>query len=91
MAEQELITKSKTGRRRLVGEIVKMSTPMMPVVKVSVRFAHPMYKRVVETWKNYHAHSTMELEEGDIVVIEEIKAISKTKKWQVIKKIEKKH
>lgn len=93
MAEQELqelIEKSKTGKRRLVGEVIKTSTPKMPVIKVSIKFAHPMYKKVMETWKHFHAHSEEELKVGDLVVIEENKPISKTKKWRVIKKVERK-
>jgi small subunit ribosomal protein S17 len=81
----------ETNKKRLTGVVQASKMPKTAVVKVSFKFAHPLYRKVIETWKKYHVHTEVELVEGDIVIIEEAKPISKTKRWRVIKKIEKKN
>jgi small subunit ribosomal protein S17 len=90
-AKKQNTTEKVVNKKRLTGQVIRLNMPSMPIVKVSTKFAHPKYKKVIETWKNYHAHNELKLEVGDFVVIEETKPISKTKRWMVIEKLDRKH
>ncbi len=62
------------------------------VVRVESMKEHPKYKRRYNVHKNYKAHYDPpagggEYKEGDRVVIQETKPISKDKHWKIIKKI----
>jgi small subunit ribosomal protein S17 len=51
---------------------------------------HPLYGKFVTRSKKYHAHDeTNEFHEGDTVMIEECRPLSKTKAWRVVKLVEK--
>ena len=57
------------------------------VVKVERQFKHPLYKKIVRKHKRFKAHDeNNECKVGDIVMIQESKPISKSKKW-VLQKI----
>jgi small subunit ribosomal protein S17 len=57
------------------------------VVEVEKIKAHPLYKRRYKIHKKYHAHDKLNCKVGDLVLIEECRPISKTKRWKVIKKL----
>ena len=58
-------------------------------VLVERRFAHPLYGKRVNRQKKYHAHDeTNEYRNGDVVVIEETRPLSKKKRWRVLELIE---
>jgi small subunit ribosomal protein S17 len=86
MAEQE---KSKINRT-LTGKVVsgKMDKTVTVLVERSVK--HPLYGKVIRLSKKYHAHDeTNECGEGDLVVIQECRPISKSKAWKVTRLVEK--
>ncbi|MCD6178221.1 30S ribosomal protein S17 [bacterium] len=75
-------------KRRLKGTIVSCKMQKTVVVKVGRIKMHPKYKKRFMVHKKYKAHCEMsDLKEGDKVIIEECRPISKEKKWRVIKKI----
>ena len=56
---------------------------------VERRVQHPLYGKRVNRWKKYHAHDEdNEYRTGDVVVIEETRPLSKTKRWRVLELIE---
>ena len=60
------------------------------VVKVERRFAHKRYNKYISKTKKYYAHDPLnKCDNGDIVIIEESKQISKNKRWVVKKTIKK--
>jgi small subunit ribosomal protein S17 len=72
-------------KRTLQGVVVSDKQSKTIVVKVERRFTHPLYKKTIRRTKNYHAHDeNNEYKEGDLVVIEESKPLSKLKNWVVI-------
>lgn len=76
--------------KTLQGTITSLKTANTARVKVERSWQHPLYKKYVKRSKNYAAHyENMELHEGDEVVIQETRPISKTKKHVIVKKIEK--
>ena len=59
-------------------------------VLVERTVTHPVYGKVQRRSKKYHAHvESGVFAEGDVVVIEESKPISKTKAWRVAELVEK--
>lgn len=75
------------GGRRKVRKGTVVSDAMAKTVVVSVErlVAHPLYGKRVKRRKKYHAHDEgNEFRNGDIVVIEETRPLSKKKRWRVV-------
>lgn len=86
MAEQE----SSKIIRALTGRVVSDKMDKTVTVLVERRVKHPLYGKVIRLSKKYHAHDEAnECREGDTVVIEECRPLSKTKAWKVTKLVEK--
>ena len=77
---------SENKKKQLIGTVLKSKMDKTVVVKVSRRFAHPMYKKLITRSKKYYAHDSQNIcNEGDLVRIVESKPISKLKTWCVLK------
>lgn len=75
-------------RKKLEGVIVSYKTPKTATVQVNRYFKHPAYRKYIKRSKRYKAHDeTHAYKEGDKVVIQESRPISKDKKWVIIAKI----
>ena len=80
---------SKSGKRQLQGKVVsnKPAGGKTIVVEVERRVLHPKYKKFVKSRAKYHAHDEKNsCNINDIVVIEECRPMSKTKRWTLIEK-----
>ena len=78
------------SRKQLIGEVISNAMEKTVVVKVERRFPHPRYNKFVKKSKKYYAHdSDNKCINGDLIVIEESRPISKSKRW-VVKEITKK-
>lgn len=76
-------------RRTLMGRVVSDKMDKTVTVLVERRVKHPLIGKVITRSKKYHAHNeNNEAREGDLVMIEECRPISKTKAWRVIKLLE---
>lgn len=70
--------------RTLAGKVVSDARDKTVTVLVERRVKHPLYAKVVKRFKKYHAHDeNNQFKIGDMVVIKEIKPMSKTKSWMV--------
>jgi small subunit ribosomal protein S17 len=77
-------------KRRLSGRVVSAKMQKTITVLVERTVTHPVYGKVQRRTKKYHAHvESGTFGEGDVVVIEETKPISKTKAWRVAELLEK--
>jgi small subunit ribosomal protein S17 len=75
----------KTGRATQVGQVVSTKMDKTIVVKVDMKKAHPLYRRVIRRSKKYYAHDEQnEALLGDIVRIEETRPMSKLKRWRLL-------
>ena len=82
-------TKSKTTRT-LTGRVVSDKMQKTVTVLVERRVTHPMYGKIITKSKKYHAHDEKsECHEGDVVLIEECRPISRTKSWRIARLVEK--
>jgi len=73
-------------RRELIGKVVSNKMQKTIVVLVESTFSHPLYKKTVKKIKKYKAHDEhQEAKEGDIVLIQETRPLSKEKRWRLVK------
>jgi len=81
---------SETSKRTLSGRVVSDKMDKTVTVLVERKVRHPLYGKIITRSKKYHAHDDKnEFHEGDVVLIEECRPVSKTKTWRVSKLIEK--
>jgi small subunit ribosomal protein S17 len=79
------------SKKTMQGTIVSLATPNTAKVEVERQWQHPVYLKRVKRSKSYACHyEKIELALGDVVTIEECRPISKTKKFRIISKVEKK-
>lgn len=90
MTAENKKTKNRIARS-FIGTVVSDAMDKTVVVKVTQVKIHPKYRKRFQVAKKYHAHDAKnEYKIGDEVMIREVRPISKTKKWLVISKINKK-
>jgi small subunit ribosomal protein S17 len=83
------MTEGKTTRT-LTGRVVSDKMNKTVTVLVERRVTHPMYGKILTKSKKYHAHDEKnECGEGDLVLIEECRPLSRTKSWKIAKLLEK--
>ena len=81
---------SKPLRRTLVGRVVSDKMQKTVTVLVERQVKHPVIGKYVGQSKKYHAHDeNNDFHQGDVVVIEECRPISKSKAWKVTRLVEK--
>jgi small subunit ribosomal protein S17 len=72
-----------------IGEVVSDKMTQTVVVKVSRRFPHPLYKRIITRTAKLVAHDEAdECKVGDIVKVMAVRPLSKTKRWRVAEILE---
>lgn len=92
MAEQTKETKQETTSRKKVlqGVVVSNKSDKTITVKTERQVSHPLYKKYYKVSKKVTAHDeNNECGEGDIVRVQEIRPLSKTKRWNLINIVEK--
>ncbi len=79
-----------TGRKvTKVGVVVSDKMDKTIVVRVKRQFMHPLYKKFVRLDKKFKAHDeTNDCRIGDTVEIQECRPMSKQKRWELSKIIE---
>jgi small subunit ribosomal protein S17 len=74
----------------LSGRVVSDKMDKTVTVLVERKVKHPLIGKVIRRSNKFHAHDeTNECKEGDLVVIEESRPLSKTKTWKVSKIVSK--
>ena len=76
--------------RTLSGRVVSDKMDKTVTVLVERKVKHPLLGKVIRRSKKFHAHDeNNECHEGDLVVIEECRPLSKNKTWSVSKVVQK--
>lgn len=79
---------TKKRKRSLKGEVISNKMEKTVVVKVSRIKLHPKYKKYYRVSKNFKAHDEKnKCQIGDKVTIEEMKPMSKDKRWKVVSSV----
>ena len=82
MAEQE---QEKRAARTKAGVVVSSKMDKSITVLVERRIKHPIYKKYMTRSSKLHAHDEENVcNEGDKVIIEECRPISKTKMFRLV-------
>jgi small subunit ribosomal protein S17 len=75
-------------KRVLIGTVVSDKGDKTVTVRVDRRVKHPLYGKIIQRSKKYHAHDADNaFRVGEQVRIEECKPISKQKTWTVIERL----
>ncbi len=76
--------------RTLSGRVVSDKMDKTVTVLVERKVKHPLIGKVIRRSNKFHAHDeTNQCKEGDLVVIQENRPLSKTKTWVVSKIVSK--
>ncbi len=90
MSEQEAAVEPRGFRKVLQGLVVSDKMNKTVVVAVEDRFKHPLYGKVVRRTSRLKAHDeNNECGVGDRVELMETRPASATKRWRVVKVLEK--
>ena len=80
--------KKTIQRRRLTGEVVRTKMDKTALVRIDRTVEHPKYhKRYVRSTKCMVHDEKNELVEGDKIIFEECRPMSKGKCWRLVKKV----
>lgn len=78
--------------RTLTGVVSSDKRDKTITVMITSRETHPLYRKQYTITRKYTAHDEKnEAAEGDTVMIEETRPVSKTKTWKLVKIVEKSH
>jgi len=84
------MTDSNQTSRSVSGRVVSNKMDKSITVLVERRVMHPLYHKFIRRSSKIRAHDeNNECGEGDLVMIEECRPISKTKSWRLVKVVEK--
>lgn len=92
MAEQKKEIKQETTSRKkvLTGVVVSNKADKTITVKTERQVSHPLYKKYYKVSKKITAHDeNNDCGEGDTVKVQEIRPLSRTKRWNLINIVEK--
>lgn len=77
----------KPKKRQLIGTIVSDKMNKTAVVEVEYLKFHPKYKKYYKERKKFKAHNPENrYKEGEKVIIEETRPLSKEKRWWIIRR-----
>ena len=80
-----MTTKDTLGRKRRVGTVVSDKMDKSIVVSYTWTSRHPIYGKARRRITKFQAHDeSNQASLGDIVLIEETRPISKTKRWRLV-------
>jgi small subunit ribosomal protein S17 len=83
------MSEQTSTNRALQGRVVSDKMDKTVTVMVERRVKHPIYGKYVRRSTKVHAHDeNNECRKGDVVVVEQCRPISKSKKWRFIKLVE---
>ena len=75
--------------RTLQGRVISDKMDKSIVVQVERRVKHPIYGKYIRRSTKVHAHDEAnECRTGDTVVVEQCRPLSKTKKWRLVRVVE---
>jgi small subunit ribosomal protein S17 len=73
--------------KRHVGVVISDKANKTVIVKITDYVKHPLYKKYVRQITRVYAHDAKnEFKEGDKVIIEATRPLSKLKRWRVIRR-----
>ena len=84
MTEEKLVEQTKT-QREIIGTVISDKMNKTIVVQVERKVKHPLYGKYVRRFSKMYAHdedNTCRV--GDLVLIQQSRPLSKTKRWTLV-------
>jgi len=75
-------------RRTFKGKVVSNKMQKTLIVAVDVPKKHRFYSKDIKVTKRFKVRDDIGLSEGDVVLIEETRPMSKTSAWKILEKLE---
>ena len=83
MSEQQATNRTLTGR------VISNAMDKSVTVQIERKVKHPVYGKFIRRSTKVHAHDeNNECNNGDTVVVEQCRPLSKTKTWRLVKILE---
>ena len=77
-------------RKTRIGRVVSNKMDKTAVVAIEDSYRHPLYNKIIRRTVKFKAHDeNNECNIGDRVMIMETRPLSKTKRWRVVRIVEK--
>lgn len=90
MSQQNSVeTSNRSNRKIRQGIVASNKMDKTVVVRIERRVRHPLYGKTVLKTERFKAHDLLNCDEGDMVEIMETRPLSRTKRWRVVRIIEK--
>ncbi len=81
---------NRNERKTRIGVVASNKMDKTIVVNVYTKDKHPIYKKTINKTTSFKAHDEKnECDIGDTVEIEETRPLSKTKRWRLVRIVEK--
>lgn len=89
MSEEAKAVTAARVARNVTGRVVSNKMQKTITVQVERRLQHPIYGKFLTRRTKLHAHDeNNDCKEGDLVMIEQCRPLSKTKTWRLVKVLE---
>lgn len=89
MTETQTSQDQRGERKRVIGVVVSDKMAKTRVVSVTEMYKHPLYGKYIKRTQKFHVHDeTNGSKSGDKVLIIETRPLSKTKRWRLMKVLE---
>jgi small subunit ribosomal protein S17 len=72
-------------KRKLRGKVTSDKMEKTIVVAVDTKKTHPIYRKKYTSTQKFMAQNEIGAKIGDFVIIEEVRPISKNKRWNAVK------
>ena len=80
----------RNERKTRIGIVASNKMDKTITVEVHTKDKHPIYKKTINKTSSFKAHDEKnECSIGDLVEIEETRPLSKTKRWRLVRIVEK--
>ena len=80
----------RNNRKEVVGKVTSSRMDKSIVVSIERKVKHPLYGKFVKKTNKFVAHDDKnECNDGDIVQLMETRPLSKSKRWRLVKIVEK--
>ena len=84
------MSEQQPTNRTLTGSVVSDKMDKTITVQVERRVKHPIYGKFMRRSTKVHAHDEAnECKQGDVVMVEQCRPLSKSKTWRLVKIVEK--
>jgi len=90
MSTADMNTAKQSQQRTLTGTVTSDKMDKSITVNIERRVKHALYGKYISRSTKLHVHDeTNECNQGDKVIIEQCRPVSKTKSWKLVKVVEK--